>query len=196
MKRKNKFLDSIMDITLFRGKKAKYGPVHTMDIKLDHIRAVFFPRNFWEKYHYLGYVPYDDNMTMLHGLVFALDGYARPWWCPRWFLRLLHLFGSDNSLVRVRNRRLHNLERKLLKGILIWDIKTKWSYYDLRISISAPKFLQEMSDAIEYYTYKEGHKKELIEEIKKYEPDFCEYRTYCDIINYRNNLIEKNENLG
>ena len=192
-KRKFKFSDSKFNITIFRGKKAKSGPVHTMDIKLDHIRAVFFPKNFWEKYHYLGYVPYDDEMSMLHGLVFALDGYARPWWCPRWFLRLLHLFGSDNSIARVRNRRLHNLERKILKGVLIWDYKTKWSDYDLRISITAPKFLQDISDAIEYQTYKEGHKKELIEEIRTYEPNFKGYLSYCELINYRNKLMENND---
>lgn len=148
------------------------GPVHTMNIRLDDIRAVFFPRNFNEKYKYLGSVPYKDENTMLHALVLVMDAEAKPWWCPRWFLRFLHLFGSDNSIVRVRNRFLHNLEQRITKGILMWDYKYKWTNYDLRISVSAPKYLQDLADAIERYTYVNGYKQELIDEIKKIEPDF------------------------
>ena len=45
---------------IFKGKKRnKY--IHTRDIHLDDIRAVFFPKNFYEKYHYLGAVPYGDG---------------------------------------------------------------------------------------------------------------------------------------
>jgi len=48
----------------------------------------------------------------------------------------------------------------LTKGIRFWDYKTKWADYDLRISISAPEYLYDLSQAIELYTYTEGEKKE------------------------------------
>ena len=129
-------------------------------ITLKDIRVIFFPKNFYEKYSYLGSVPYKDEKTMLHALVIAMDHEAKPKWCPRWFLRFLYLFGNDNSIVRVRNFTLHRLFQKLTKGIRIWDYKTKWTDYDLRISVSAPKYLFDLSQAIELYTYNEGERKE------------------------------------
>jgi hypothetical protein len=100
-----------------------------------------------------------------------MDYEAKPKWCPRWFLRFLHLFGSDNSIVRVRNRFLHDLGRRLTKGIIMWDYKTKWADYDLRISISGPKHLQNLADGIESYFYKEGRSNELVEQILKLDPN-------------------------
>jgi hypothetical protein len=103
--------------------------------------------------------------------VLAMDYEAKPKWCPRWFLRFLHVFGNDKSLVRVRNRRLSNLLTKLTKGIGFWDWKTKWSHYDLRISISAPKHLQDLADDIEHGFYSRGKQKELVEQIKAIDPE-------------------------
>jgi hypothetical protein len=100
-----------------------------------------------------------------------MDYEAKPKFCPRWFLRFLHLFGCDNSIVRVRNRFLHDLQRKLTKGTLIWDYKTKWENYDLRISISAPPHLQSLSNGIERQFYKEGKENELVELIKAIDPN-------------------------
>jgi hypothetical protein len=172
---------------IFKGKKKRI--IHTMDIELDDIRAVFFPRNFYEKYRYLGYVPFSEEKSMLHALIVVMDYEAKPWWCPRWFLRFLHLFGSDNSIVRVRNCRLHNLEKKLTGGIMIWDYKIKWSDYDLRINISAPNYLQELADAIENYTFEKGRRKELINQIKKYNSDFNkEYLTIIELEETLSNL--------
>jgi hypothetical protein len=73
--------------------------------------------------------------------------------------------------VRVRNRRLSNLHRKLTKGIQFWDWKTKWSHYDLRISISATQHLQELARYIEDGFYSRGRQKELVEQIKKIDPN-------------------------
>jgi hypothetical protein len=129
-------------------------------ITLKDIRVIFFPKNFYEKYSYLGAIPYRDEKTMLHALVIAMDYEAKPKWCPRWFLRFLDFLGNDNSIVRVRNYTLHRLFKKLTKGITFWDYKTKWADYDLRISISAPEYLFDLSQAIELYTYTEGEKKE------------------------------------
>lgn len=155
-------------------KGRKKGMIHTRDIRLDDIRAIFFPKDFYEKYHYLGSVPYreqGDLFKAIYPLVLAMDYEAKPKYCPRWFLRFLHLFGSDNSIVRVRNRFLHDLENRLTKGITMWDYKTKWSDYDLRISISGSSHLHSLANGIERQFYKEGRENELVEEILKLDPN-------------------------
>jgi hypothetical protein len=156
---------------IFKGKKYKF--IHTRDITLDDIRAVFFPKDFYEKYQYLGSVPYGDGdiFKAMEPLVIFMDYKAKPKWCPRWFLRFLQLFGDDNSIVRVRNRRLSNLKRKLTKGFQITDYKTKWYDYDLRISISGTKQMQDLADAIEHKFYSDGYRQSLADEIKKLDPD-------------------------
>lgn len=164
---------SFIQSTMFwRGRKK--GMIHTRSIGFKDIRAVFFPMNFYEKYHYLGSVPYNekgDLFKALYPLVLAMDYEAKPKWCPRWFLRFLHLFGSDNSIVRVRNFTLHNLEKKLTKGIMLYDFKTKWSDYDLRIVVHVPEHLQELASAIENRFYDRGRQTELVEQIKAINPE-------------------------
>jgi len=157
---------------LFKGRKYKF--IHTRDITSGDLRAVFFPKTFAEKYRYLGTSIWNedtDTFRALFPLVLALDYEAKPKWCPRWFLRFLNLFGSDNSIVRVRNRKLHDLQRKLTKGIMFMDWKTKWSDYDLRITIYAPSHLMDLSSAIETKFYKDGRCKELVEQIKELDPE-------------------------
>ena len=108
-------------------------------------------------------IPYDKDSDIgkaMFPLVLAMDYEAKPKWCPRWFLRFLEVFGNDKSIVRVRNRKLSNLHRKLTKGIMMWDYKTKWQWYDLRISIAAPEYLQNLADDIEDGFYKRGEKQE------------------------------------
>lgn len=173
-------------ILFWKGRKK--GIIHTRDITWKDIRVILFPKNFYEKFSYLGAIPYREEMTMLHALVIALDYEAKPWWCPRWFLRFLHLFGNDNSLVRVRNRRLSNLFIDITRGVNMWDYKTKWSHYDLRISISAPPYLQDLSDAIEEFTYQKGEREELLLKIKKYEPEFNHWKTTTELHSYLKNL--------
>ena len=151
----------------------KKGMIHTRNLELDDLRYIFFPKGF-EKYGYLGTQIWNeksDCFKALYPLVLALDYEAKPKWCPRWFLRFLHVFGSDKSIVRVRNRRLHNLERKLTKGIAFVDWKTKWSEYDLRISIHGPKHLQDLADDIESGFYNRGRQEELVEQIKAIDPN-------------------------
>lgn len=162
----------IQSMLFWKGRKK--GMIHTIDIKFNDIRAIFFPKNFYEKYHYLGSIPYregGDIFKAMYPLVLAMDYEARPKWCPRWFLRFLHVFGADNSIVRVRNRFLHDLGRLLTEGIIMWDYKTKWSNYDLRISISGPKHLQDLANDIEYGFYNRGRQEELVDEIKSIDPD-------------------------
>ena len=165
-------VDIFKSLLFWKGRKK--GMVHTMDIKWDHIRAVFFPKNFYEKYHYLGSVPWNeegDIFQAMEPLVIFMDSKAKPWWCPRWFLRFLHLFGSDNSIVRVRNRTLHNLSRRLTKGYLIVDYKTKWQWYDLRISIYGNEQMNWLADAIEAKFYRDGRRQDLLDQLKKLNPN-------------------------
>lgn len=186
--------NKIKDIVIFPGKKVKLGP----DITVNHIRAVFFPKDFYETYRYLGSVPYEggEMFKYLEPLVILMDHRARPKWCPRWFLRFLHLFGSDNSIVRVRNKYLHNLHRRLTKGIFFLDWKSKWHNYDLRISISADEQTQEMADMIEGYVSMKGHRQDMIDYIKKtkYANELGDWLTYCELTElYRKSESDDNE---
>lgn len=154
-------------------KSRKKGIIQTRNIELDDFRYIFFPKGF-EKYGYLGTQLWNEDgayFKALYPLVLALDYEAKPKWCPRWFLRFLHVFGMDKSIVRVRNRKLSDLLNKLTKGIGFIDWKTKWENYDLRISISAPEHLQDLADDIEYGFYSRGRQKELVEQILKLNPD-------------------------
>ena len=154
-------------------KGRKKGVIHTRNIVLDDFRYIFFPKGF-ERYGYLGTQVWNEDSVYfkaLYPLVLALDYEAKPKWCPRWFLRFLHVFGADKSIVRVRNWKLNNLLTKLTKGIGFIDWKTKWYDYDLRISIHAPKHLQDLADWIEDGFYSDGRQKELVEQIKALDPE-------------------------
>lgn len=157
---------------LFKGKKHKF--IHTRDITLSDIRAVFIPITFSEKYKYLGSVPWKESgeiFQAMEPLVVFMDSKAKPWWCPRFVLRLLHLFGDDNSIVRVRNRFLSNLKRKITNGYMLMDFKTKWHWYDLRISVYGTKQMQDLADAIESKFYEDGCRIDLADQIKNLDPN-------------------------
>lgn len=148
------------------------GVIYTRNIELDDFRYIFFPKGF-EKYGYLGTHLWHEEgayFKALYPLVLALDYEAKPKRCPRWFLRFLHVFGSDRSIVRVRNWTLHNLLRRLTRGIGFIDWKTKWKDYDLRISIHGPKHLQDLADDIEHGFYSRGRQQELVDKIKQLDP--------------------------
>ena len=157
-------------LIFWRGRKK--GIIHTRNINLDDLRYIFFPKKL-EKWGYLGITFYKEDSVYykaLYPLVLAMDYEAKPKWCPRWFLRFLHVFGSDRSIVRVRNRKLHNLLNKLTKGIAFVDWKTKWESYDLRISIHAPEHIQNLANDIERGFYSRGRQNELVEQIKVIDP--------------------------
>ena len=158
--------------TILFWKGRSKGMIYTRNLEWSDLRYIFFPTK-WDKYGYLNITFYrESNFTkVLMPLVLAMDYEAKPWWCPRWFLRFLHVFGNDKSLVRVRNFTLHNLHRRLTKGILFWDWKTKWTEYDLRISISGPEHLHNLASWIEQGYYNEGYRAKLMRDIAMYEPD-------------------------
>ncbi len=56
---KEKTADFSQSLLFWKGRKK--GIIHTRDISLDDIRAVFFPKNFHEKYQYLGSIPWNDE---------------------------------------------------------------------------------------------------------------------------------------
>jgi hypothetical protein len=157
---KQRAINFAHSLVFWRGRKK--GIIHTRNIEWEDIRYIFAPENFHEKYGYLGVGVGEDSyyFKALYPLVLAMDYEAKPKWCPRWFLRFLDVFGNDRSIVRVRNHKLHNLHRKLTKGIRLNDYKTKWQWYDLRISISAPEYLQNLADDIESGFYNRGEKEE------------------------------------
>ena len=158
-------------ILFWKGRKK--GMIHTRKIELDDFRYIFFPKGF-ERYGYLGTQLWNEDgkyFKALYPLVLAMDHEAKPKWCPRWFLRFLHVFGNDKSIVRVRNRKLHNLLNQLTKGIAFIDWKTKWESYDLRISVHAQQHIQDLADWIEHGFYDRGRQDELIEEIKVLDPN-------------------------
>ena len=167
---KERMEDLKYGILFWKGRKMKY--ITTRNLEWSDLRYIFFPVKE-DKYGYLNITFYKDSefKKVLLPLVLAMDYEAKPYWCPRWFLRFLHVFGSDKSVVRVRNHKLSNLLTKLTKGIGFWDWKTKWSDYDLRISISAPKYLQDLANDIEYGFYSRGRQNELVEQIKALDPD-------------------------
>jgi hypothetical protein len=168
---KERAIDFFKSLPFWKGRKK--GMIHTRDITWKDVYEVFFPKNFYEKYCYLGSVPWreeGDVFKAIEPLIIFMDSKAKPWWCPRWVLRFLHLFGSDHSIVRVRNRTLHNLSRKLTKGYLLADYKTKWSEYDLRISVWGTGQMNWMADAIEAKFYRDGRREYLIEELEKLKP--------------------------
>lgn len=154
-------------------KGRKKGMIHTRNITLDDLRYIFFPKGF-ERYGYLGTQIWNEDSAYfkaLYPLVLALDYEAKPKLCPRWFLRFLHVFGNDRSIVRVRNRRLSDLLNKLTKGRGFIDWKTKWADYDLRISITAPEHLQDLADDIGHGFYSRGRQEELVKQILELDPN-------------------------
>ena len=170
-------------------KGRRKGMIHTRNIKLSDFQYIFFPKDFSEKYGYLGASVWDEQgqyFKALYPLVLALDYEAKPKWCPRWFLRFLDVFGNDRSIVRVRNRKLHNLYKNLTKGIIFWDWKTKWTEYDLRISISAPEHLQELALSIEKQVYTRGYRATMLNCLKDIKKAEGKYNEYSDI-----KLLEK-----
>jgi hypothetical protein len=51
------------------------------------------------------------------------------------------------------------------------DYKTKWEWYDLRISIWGTEQMNWMADAIEYKFYREGYKDDLKSRLKNINPE-------------------------
>lgn len=125
-------------------------------VKPKQIWRCFFP----DKYTYYSYLGYAHNIypnkpiwerehAIVKEFLRYIDSVAKPWWTPRWFLRLIELFGNDNSVWRVRNRFLHNLSKMLMKGIRLTDMKTKWNDWDVLIYGYFPEEVEEEIESVE-----------------------------------------------
>jgi hypothetical protein len=169
---KDKTIYFLKGLIFWKGRPSPSGYSHTRNLEWEDLRFIFFPKGFEEKYGYLGTGVGENSrfFKSLYPLVLTLDYEAKPKWCPRWFLRFLHVFGADKSIVRVRNFALYNLLNRLTKGIAFVDWKTKWTDYDLRISIHAPGHINDLANAIEEHVYRKGQRKELQEQILKLDP--------------------------
>jgi hypothetical protein len=73
--------------------------------------------------------------------------------------------------VRVRNRTLSNLKHKITGYIMMMDYKTKWQWYDLRISVVGDRQVQQLASAIESRYYEVGYRTDLSEKIKELDPN-------------------------
>jgi hypothetical protein len=169
---KEKAVDFLQSLLFWKGRSK--GMIHTRNITFEDLRSVFFPKNFYEKYQYLGSVPWKEEgpiFKAMEPLVIFMDYKAKPKWCPRWVLRFLHIFGDDNSIVRVRNRTLSDLKRRLTKNFLIWDYKTKWHDYDLRISVAGTDQMHNLTNSIEHQFYNHGRREDLVQQIKDLDPN-------------------------
>jgi len=108
------------------------------------------------KYHYFGgcyniFKSGSENHKLLNEFLTYVDSEIKPKWCPRFVLNLLHLFGNDNSIVRVRNRILHELLNRLTGGVLILDIKIKFGTLRIYFSCASERIylkLKELEDKI------------------------------------------------
>jgi hypothetical protein len=117
-------------------------------ITIGDVLECFFPIPGSE-YSYLGYSTYDYTFILpgerlLRDFFKEVDRVARPWWCPKFVLHLLNLFGNDRSLVRVRNRFLAGVFFRLTKGIRVTDIK--WKYKTFRIYGNFTEELQTLAN--------------------------------------------------
>jgi hypothetical protein len=195
---KERLINFTKGLLFWRGRKK--GMIHTRNITLNDLRAVFFPKDFYEKYKYLGSVPWNTEGAIfkaMEPLVIFMDYKAKPKYCPRWVLRFLYLFGSDNSIVRVRNRVLYNLKQYLTKGIQLTDYKTKWEHYDLRISVYGTDQIQNLADAIEHKFYDDGSREDLANRIKILDPNtkYTKGSLQSDLKKELNRLEDINETI-
>lgn len=146
-------------MSIFKIDKGAKKLVHFYPITLKRILECFYLSN---KYHYLGITwnmfnegtePYEYLVDFIK----FVDSQAKPKWCPRWFLNLLHLIGNDNSIVKMRSLKIHNLRNKLCKGIIVTDIKEKWGtlrvygYFTPEIYAELIKLEEKVNPFLEAY---------------------------------------------
>lgn len=117
------------DTVILKGGKHK--SVYLRDITLDDLRAIFFPKNTTEELKYLGdtWNLFNEGTykhILYNRFLWKVDKLTKPWWCPRVALRLLHVFGNDRSVVRVRNWTLHRIFNWIVDDTVIFQTKVKY----------------------------------------------------------------------
>lgn len=128
-------------------------------VKFRDIKNCFFPEY---NYQYLGYVYWGENYPeyeLLQEFLAKVDKFTRPLWCPKFILNLTHLFGNDNSIVRVRNWTIHRLHNWITGGIMVTDLK--WKFGTFRIYGYFPDELDKIAEEYcELIEEKFGHQNE------------------------------------
>lgn len=147
---------------------------------LKNLYKVFFPSTFKERYRYLGYIPYEDDelFNLLLPLILTADFFAKPKWCPRWLLRLVHLLGNGNTVYFINNSLFHKIYKKLTNGVLFLDYKLKWTDYDLRITIYGNDLLQNLANDIEGAFYEKGRKNFILNKLDELNVNKDEYSKF------------------
>jgi hypothetical protein len=74
------------------------------------------------------------------------------------------------------------------------DYKTKWEWYDLRISIAGDQQMWDLAEAIEDCYYEKGYRQDLADKIKSLDP-YTKYNKGCTIqaLKEELNKLENNE---
>jgi len=146
----------LLDKMLNKKRIEMFPIVRFRPVKFKQVWRCFFPDKY-AYYSYLGYAhniyPEKPNWEREHAIIEDflkyLDSVAKPRLVPRFFLRLIELFGNDNSVWRVRNRFLHNLSKRLMKGVRLTDMKTKWNDWDVRIYGYFPEEVEKEIEKVE-----------------------------------------------
>lgn len=130
-------------------------PAQMFPITFKRVWDCFFPKTKWEYYAYLGYIDFlykegTKEYDLVKELVEYIDYKAKPIWCPRFLLRLIHMYGNDSSIVRCRSQIVSRWHRRLLKGIFITDMKTKWNRWDVRVYGSFTDDIYNRIDQLEH----------------------------------------------
>ena len=115
---------------------------------LDKFKRIFFPKNFYEEYIYLGNIPNpehckSDLFEMLKPLIVYMDYIAKPYWVPRWFLRAISILRLNNNDI------IYNFVYELTNGVHFLDYKFKYYDYDLRMTVIGPISIRDLADSIE-----------------------------------------------
>jgi len=154
-----------------------------MDKLFDTLKRIFFPKDFYEKYIYLGNIPNPkhckkDLFEFIKPLIVYMDYVAKPYWVPRWFLRAVSILRLNNNDV------IYNFIYELTNGIHFLEYKFKYFDYDLRMTVIGPKDVRDLADSIESRYFNIRRKDFLIKELEdKYPESNLEYKELWELEN-------------
>lgn len=77
---------------------------------------------------------------------------------------------------------------------MLVDYKTKWEWYDLRISVHADSTINDLADMIESQFYRKGQRIDLMKELERLDPGHKFNGSNQDLIILIDNLQTKKEN--
>lgn len=96
-----------------------------------------------------------EKHDLLNHLLDEIEERVKPWWCPKWILNLLHLFGNGNSPFKVRRWYLYRIHNWITGKTTITDIKTKfdtmriYGYFDQSLSYRVQAYENLLTEKIQ-----------------------------------------------